>query len=264
MAAGELTMHGPYGSEYKDLMNIKDLNLSRSEMYFDNASLSKYTPFISNHGLFVITRMPLIMEQNFSVLTAQIQKLLMGFVKSVDGFQNLSLDSDNVALGNEGSNMRQDLKVTGLPEEFTITLGTDFSSLPLSKFSRLWLFQIYNPYTGRAYGKNIHNLRYSQANHTMEAMVITCNPSYNLVEDVAVLHNVVFGEAKFENLNFATGEEGVQEWSMPIKAKMAQPAEAHYAAAQTFLGGIRIIWAARESEIDKSVAGIKNIISAAG
>ena len=257
-----ITLNGPYGGEFTNMMAAKDLNLCRSEVYQDNAALSNYTPFISNHGLFVITRMPQIMIDNYAILTAEVQRLLMGFVKSVDGFSNMSLESDDIQFGNEGSSMRQDLKTTGLSTDFNITLGTDFQSLPLSKFSRLWLFQISDPYTGRSYSKNITNLRYSQANHTMEAMVIICNPSYNRVEDVAVLHNVVFGEAKFETLNFATGEEGIQEWSMPIKAKQAKPSEAHFAAAYAFLTGIKVIWASRESEIDRSVRGVSDIISA--
>lgn len=257
----QITLNGPYGGEFSNLLTAKDLNLNRSEIYQDNASLANYSPFISNHGLFVITRMPQIMIDNYAILTAEVQRLLMGFVKSVDGFSNMSLESDDVQFGNEGSSMRQDLKVTGLSTDFTITLGTDFQSLPLTKWSRLWLFQISNPYTGRAYGKNITNLRFSQANHSMEAMVIICNPSYNSVVDVAVLHNIVFGEAKFESLNFTTGEEGIQEWSMPIKAKQANPSEAHFAAAYTFLTGIRVIWTAREAEIDKSIGGISDIIS---
>lgn len=259
----DITLNGPYGGEYKDLLGAKDLNLSRSEIYQDNASLANMTPFISNHGLFVITRMPEIMVQNYAILTAQVQRLLMGYVKSFDGVSDLTLESDTVQFGNEGGGMRQDLKTTGISEDFTITLGTDFQSLPLTKFSRLWLFQIHDPYTGRAYGKNAGGLRFSQANHTMECMVIICNPSYNRVEDVTVIHNAVFGEAKFSTLNFTSGEEGIQEWSMPFKGKMARPSEAHHAAAMTYLTGIRAIWAARESEIDKSIVGISDIIGAA-
>ena len=258
-----ITMNGPYGGEITDLLTSKELNLSRSELAFDNDALNLYTPFIPNHGLFVVTRMPQIMLDNYNRLTTVCQRLLMGFVKSVDGFSNMTMESDNVQIGTEGNALRVDIRTTGISEDYTITLGTDFTGLPLTKFSRLWLFAVSNPYKGnRAYDKNATNLRWSQANHTMEAMIIIPNPSYNKVEDVAVLHNIMFNEAKFETLNFSTGEEGVAEWSMPIKAKMANPSGYHFVAAQSYLAGIRTIWAAREAELSKSVTGLDSILSA--
>lgn len=262
--ATTINMSGPYSVDTKDLLGVKDINLSRSEMGFDHDSLLLYTPFIPNHGLFVITRMPQIMLDNYAKLTAICSRLLMGFTKAVEGFSDLTVESDTVNMGTEGNSMRVDLRVTGLPEDFTLTLGTDFTGLPLTKFSRLWAFQVSNPYKGnRAYDKNATSLRWSQANHTMEAMVIIPNPSYTDIEDVALLQNMMFSSAKFETLNFNTGEEGVAEWQMPFKAKMANPTAYAVVAANTYLSGLRTIWAAREAELNKTITGVSEIIAAA-
>lgn len=247
MATKVPTLQGPYGGNFVNFTDATALHMARTEFYQDANNLEAATPFISGHGLVLPLKMPKIMVDNYFSMTVIMHKTFLSYIKGIDGFNNWSVESDDVNFGPEGSKMRQDLKTGGLSDDFTITLATDFAALPITKWLRLYVSQIQDPYTGRSYTKNSTNLEFSQANHSMEFMVIICNPSYNAVVDVAYLQNCVFTEAKWDTLNHTSGEEGVAELAIPMKGKQAKPTAAMFAAANTYLTALRGVWAIREN-----------------
>lgn len=254
MAVKAPILHGNYGGAFVDIDDVTAIGISRTELYQDTKMLEAHTPFIKGHGITIPLKMPKIMNDNYFSLTTQVHKYLLGYIKGIDGFGNWTLESDDINFGGEGNKMRQDLRVTGISDDYTLTMGTDFAALPITKWARLYMEQIHSPYTNRSYTKNVTNLEFSQANHSFELMVIICNASYNQVVDVALLQNVVFTEAKFDTLNYSTGEEGVEELQIPIKAKLARASVKQFASATGLLTALRAIWALREGgAIDKTV-----------
>lgn len=182
---------GDKGNHIKNLTTAgkgraNDDKLFNELVVFDNKTFNQLQGFISGRGIFVVGKMPNHMEILYPKETAYFKVLTSTCVIAVQGFNAERLEVDTVNAATDQNTADYVTKLTGATREITLTYMCEFTSLVIVNYITTWMHLIYNPGSTAAAYCHLTGLEYHEGNHSMTAVYVITNPSYQQVEIGAV------------------------------------------------------------------------------
>lgn len=215
-----------------------DENFFQGTFDMDQNNLQDYDPFIGGYAFIVWTKLPQFFD---SAAKTDFKNMTEKNFKSLDGINDLQLESEAIGLGYAGNTY--DAATTLKKPEGTFTLKhQEYMGSPIRKFYEYWITGIRDPETGVAtyHGKIGTNEipYYSARYHTAELLYVVTDPSggiaavsstsqsgeaagsdcvTNGIEFACYFTNVFPTKVPQAHLNYATGEHQVAEIDQEFK-----------------------------------------------
>lgn len=187
---------------------------------FDSQTYNKLQPFISGRGIFVVGQMPKHMEILYPKETAYFKVLTSTSIIGVAGFQDETMETDPVNAATEQNSALYVTQLKGATTSINVTYMCEFTSLVITNYITTWLHLIYNPGSMAAAYPHLTGLEYHEGNHSMTAVYVVTNPSYQTVEIGAVMYGIVpttNNQSKFLDSTFGTHEIPTIEVSYKVQ-----------------------------------------------
>lgn len=203
MAASQInsvldTMSYVLGDKGNHIKNLTKAEGSRAEndkfftelVLFDSQTFNQLQPFISGRGVFVAGKMPEHMSILYPKETAYFKVLTSTCIIGVSGFNEERMETDDVKAATDQNSTKYVTKLTGTTDEITLTYMCEFTSLVIHNYITTWMHLVYNPGSMAAAYCHLTGLEYHEGNHTMTAVYVVTNPSYQTVEIGAVFYGM--------------------------------------------------------------------------
>lgn len=209
------TMQYVLGDKGNHIKNLTKAGHSRAEddkfftelVLFDSQTFNQVQPFITGRGIFVAGKMPKHMEILYPKETAYFKVLTSTCVIGVNGFNNETLETDEVKAATDQNSAMYVTKLTGKTDSITLTYLCEYTSLVIYNYITTWMHLIYNPGSMAAAYCHLTGLEYHEGNHSMTAVYVVTNPSLQTVEIGVLLYGMIptdNNQQTYLNSNFGT------------------------------------------------------------
>lgn len=157
----------------------------------DRSVLSKFQPYIKGRFLFVPGEMPRCMELLHPDETNYMRNILQSCILQVDGFVSKRLDTALITAPTEQNGLEVVTKQTGVTREINLTFMALFQGLSIYKYITNWMQYIFNQGSSAATYPYFTGLEYHEGHHSMNAIYLLPDPSFQVVEEAALLYSMV-------------------------------------------------------------------------
>lgn len=174
-------------------------------------SLAIYDPLKTGYVRLFMVKMPVFMEKMFSEKTKNFKHLLeYGFI-GIDGIGNTTLEFEQLSGGYVGKSF--EVATVAKDETTAITIKTyEFAGSPVREYIDTWINGISDQQSGIGHYHGAMDLptgavKYSQANHTAEAIYVTTDSTGrdDSIEYACLLTNMMPKVVKKDHLNYESG-----------------------------------------------------------
>lgn len=204
-------------SRYSDTSGLNP-RMFNQLLIMDRNTLQQLQPFIPGRFIFVPGEMPRCMEILHPQETEYIRTLFMTSVTSVTGFVSRKLETGTVQAMTEQNTYEVINKQVGTTRTLTFTFMTLLQGLPLYKYLTTWMQYIYNAGSSAATYPLFTGLEYHEGNHSMSGVYIIPDPSFQSVEDAALIYAMVPTENDSEKiLNQTWGNHEISSYEITFK-----------------------------------------------
>ena len=194
-------------------------------------SLAAYNPQKSGFTRIFILQSPKFMEFKFKDETTIFNHLLETAAVTISGIGDLSLEFEPMQGGIPGDSIELPTISKENTNEIQIELF-DPSGSPIREYITLWITGIadkkngYGRYHGVISDKTA-NMGYSQANHTMEALMVATDPTgyADNIEWVGLLTNMVPKGCDKSHYNYASAQVTVVKYTIAFTCKLDESAQ---------------------------------------
>jgi len=202
-------------------------NLTRYSLFVGGLNATKraieqYDPLRLSSPRIFFVKMPPFLKALSEEKTKNFKHLLeYGFV-SVNGLSNITLETDQITGGYNGRSFDVATFSRDDTNEITIRLY-EFSGSPVREYLSLWVTGISDNLTG--YGhyhgareKNGKLMRYSQANHTAEAIYVRPDPTgrSDSIEYACLFCNMMPKLIDIDHFNYESGSSPIIQIDIPF------------------------------------------------
>lgn len=160
-------------------------------LIMDRNTAQQIQPFIKGRFIFVPGVMPRCMEILHPDETDYVRNAFMTSVISVSGFAARQLEVATVNAMTEQNSYDVITKQTGRTNKLTFKFMTLTQGLPLYRYFTTWMQYIYNAGSSAATYPLYTGLEYHEGNHSMNGVYIVPDPSFQMVEEAALVYNMV-------------------------------------------------------------------------
>lgn len=212
------TMSYVLGDKGNHIKNLTKAGVSRAAddkfftelVLFDQQTYNKVQPFITGRGIFVVGKMPKHMEILYPKETAYFKVLTSTCVVGVNGFNGETLETDEVKAATDQNSAMYVTRLSGNTNSITLTYLCEYTSLVIFNYITTWMHLIYNPGSMAAAYCHLTGLEYHEGNHSMTAVYVITNPSFQTVEIGALFYGAVPTGNNQENyLNATLGQHDI-------------------------------------------------------
>lgn len=168
-----------------------DDKLYNELLIFNKKTFNQLQPFLKGRFIFVPGDMPEMMKLLYPNETAFMKVLFAGSLISVSGFEDYQLEVADVNAMTDQNSSQYVSKLTGKTNQLTLTFTAEYTTLPIHNYITTWMHLIYAPGSSAAQYPHLTGLEYHEGNHSMTAVYVVTNPSYQVVETGAVLYGMV-------------------------------------------------------------------------
>ena len=158
-------------------------------MQFDRTTSSRIQPFVGGRFVIIVGQMPPMMERLHPEACNYMRILFTSTVIEVSGFEDNTLEVENVQALTEQNSYGVVTKAGGSTKSITLTFMTIFQGLPIYRFITRWMNYIQNRGSGVSSYPHLTEqtaggaLEYHEGNHP--------DPSLRWVEDGAFCYSMV-------------------------------------------------------------------------
>lgn len=185
---------------------------------FDKRTFQMLQPFISGRYIFVVGEMPRCMEMLYPKETSYMKVLMSTCTYSIQGFADETMEVDTVNAATDQNTADYVTKLVGATRQIDIQFMTEYTSLVITNYITTWMHLIYSPGSTASSYPHLTYLEYNEGNHSMTAVYVITNPSYQTVEIGAVFYGgVPLGNAQSTPLNATQGTHDFFQISIPFK-----------------------------------------------
>ena len=181
-------------------------------------TLSQYDLQRAGYGRLFILRMPRFMDVILPDSTKKVKHLLQYANVGIDGIQGYSVDFASVTAGYAGTNVEIPTGSKDDTSSITIKIYDTAHSL-IRSYIDYWITGTIDPYTGlchyhgATHAKDSAVIR-SQANHTMEAVYVSTDPSGENVQYACLLTNMFPKSSDHSAFTFEPGSHDLIQLSL--------------------------------------------------
>ena len=223
------------GTEYDNVETLFNSDqLFQGVWRLNQSNLNKFDPFITGYAFFIWTKAPRFWQAKSTDSWTNFKALTENNLKAFDGLADMNLNYEDVTHGIAGNAYPVPTNMT--KENTTFTLRhIELAGSPIREGYTFWVTGIRDPETGLAtYHGTINDqisgttansngsaasssiLRYSQMNHTGEAIYIVTDPSgarggAHGIEHAVYYTNVEPNKVPLGHMNYTAGEHGISE-----------------------------------------------------
>ena len=196
----------------------------------DHKRFVGFTPFVTGRGFFLITKMPLFLEELCPTETKIFKQLTQFYVKGVSGFVDATLVTTPVESGIENAAVEIVTSISGSTKELVFEYGPEIQGQFITKYLRLWCYGLIDPnthdahYHGAVYGTGTNTgkrIKYAQENHVMEGIYFVTDPQRTIIEGWALVLNMMPKTAPLAGLfDHTWGEHNFFNPSIPYTCQV--------------------------------------------
>lgn len=183
-------------------------------------ALTQYDLLRTGYGRLFILRMPKFVEYLLPDETKKFKHLLEFANVGVDGLQGYTMDFQSLTAGYVGQSIELPVNMKDDTSAITIKIYETQGSL-IRTYIEFWMTGTLDPLTGlnhyhgaRDIQANNENMIFSQANHTMEALFVSTDPTGEEPEYVAYLTNMFPKSSDHSHFNFEPGSHDLVQMSI--------------------------------------------------
>ena len=146
----------------------------------------------TGYGRLFITKMPRFVEKSLDGPTKMFKHLLEFANLGIDGISGYSVDFGSITAGYSGTTVELPTNVKDDTSSVTIKIN-ETSRVLIQSYLDYWITGTMDPFTGLATYHGLietGELKYSQANHTMEAVYVHTDPTGTCVNYACLLTNM--------------------------------------------------------------------------
>lgn len=200
-----------------------DIDLMRGMFKLDNSNIGNYDIQIGGYAMFKWVNMPTFMELTNPSLTKRFRNLTEKGSTSLDGIQDIAVQSEDITGGLAGNSFKV---VTNVKDDFdTFSMKVyELNGSPIREAISYWVDGVRDRGYGTAQYHGIVDTiegGYSAKNHTAELLYIVTNPSlsYNAIEYACLITNIFPTKIPMSHLNYSHGEHPVISFDLEFTAK---------------------------------------------
>ena len=187
-------------------------------MIMDRNTLSQIQPYISGRFIFVPGEMPRCMEILHPDETEMMRTVFQSYVMSINGFEDLKLETATVQAMTDQNSYDVITKQSGHTRKITLQFMTFFQGLPIYKYITTWMQYIFNAGSSAATYPYFTGLEYHEGNHSMNAVYAVVDPSFQLVQEGALIYAMVpLSNDADKILNQTWGTHEVKQYEIDFK-----------------------------------------------
>ncbi len=185
---------------------------------FDKKTFNQMHPYISGRFIFVVGEMPRNMEILYPKETAYMKVLMSTSIMSISGFAAETLETDEVKAPTDQNTTDYVTRLAGRTNQIELQFTCEYTSLVITNYITTWMHSIYQPGSSASSYAHLTGLEYHEGNHSMTAVYVVTNPSFQTVEMGAVFYGMVpLGNAQDSVLNNTRGDHNFHVISIPFK-----------------------------------------------
>lgn len=198
-----------------DLSNPRMFN---QLMIMDRQTYAQIQTFIGGRFFLIPGGMPRFMEDLFPEETEYMRLVFQTSVKSINGFVDKTLEFTTITALTEQNNYEVVTKQTGKTTSLTLSFIALKSGLPEFRYFTLWMDSIYDPGSSAAIYPALTGLEYHEGNHSMDAIYIIPDPSFQTVEQAVIINGMVPKTNSASSIfNQTWSEHNAVEYSIEFK-----------------------------------------------
>ena len=220
----------------KHTQDMTQFSLFMGGLNAKNEALKAYDPLKTGYARLFITRLPVFMDAIMPTQGKKFKHLLEYGFTGVDGIQNLSMDTEQITGGYAANSFDIGTQAKDETNEITVKLY-EFAGSPVREYLDTWMTGISDPRTGLGHyhgcvykndyaniigqdPANVTPLKYTQANHTMEAVYVVTDPTgaSTGIEFACLLTNMMPKTVKKDHFNYTSGQHSIVEMDVPFTA----------------------------------------------
>ena len=196
----------------------QDDKLFTELVLFDKKTFNQLQPFISDRYIFVVGEMPRMMEMLYPKETAYMKVLFSTCTLSINGFSDETLEVDTVQAATDQNTADYVTKLQGRTSSIDIQFMSEYTSLVITNYITTWMHSIYQPGSTAASYCHLTGLEYHEGNHSMTAVYVVTNPSFQTVEMGAVFYGAIpTNNAQSNVLNNTLGDHNFHQITVSFK-----------------------------------------------
>jgi len=199
-----------------------------------NAALEQYDVLRTGYGRLFILRMPAYVEFLLKEETEKFKHMLEFGNVGFDGIQGYTTEFQSLTAGYVGNTVEIPTNVKDDTTSFTIKIYETQGSL-IRTYIDFWITGVVDPFTGlshyhgaREVDDNSSSYVLSQANHTMEALAVSTDPTGEEPEYSCLLTNMFPKSSDHSHFNYEPGEHNLVQVSIEFTANKYMSAQINY------------------------------------
>lgn len=199
-----------------------------------NAALAQYDFLRGGYGRFFVLRMPAFMEYLLPEETKKFKHLLEFANVGISGISGYEAEFQSITAGYVGNTIEVPTGVKDGTSSITVRLYETQGSL-VRTYVDTWLTGTYDPYTGlnhyhgaRDIDPNTTSYVLSQANHTMEALYVSTDPTGEMAEYVCLLTNMFPRSSDHSHFDYEPGSHELVQVNLEFTTTKYISAQINY------------------------------------
>lgn len=204
-----------------------------------HSALEQYDLLRTGYTRIIILRMPQFMEALLPEETKKFKHMLEFGNVGIDGIQGYSVETTQATGGFAGASIELPTGTKDDTNSITIKVYDTQGSL-IRTYIDTWITGTFDPITGLNHyhgardasitgdGGVAKTMYFSQANHTMEALIIASDPTGDIPEYVALTTNMFPKQSDHSHFNFDPGSHELVQISLEFTANKYMSSQINY------------------------------------
>ena len=202
-----------------------------------HSALEQYDLLRTGYTRIIILRMPYFMEKLLPEETKKFKHMLEFGNVGIDGIQGYSVETTQATGGFAGASIELPTGTKDDTNSITIKVYDTQGSL-IRVYVDTWITGTFDPVTGLNHyhgardtailGDTAKSMYFSQANHTMEALIIATDPTGDIPEYVALTTNMFPKQSDHSHFNFDPGSHELVQISLEFTANKYMSSQINY------------------------------------